>query len=158
MSPGSAVALAALLFALFLLIVGLMVWQEAKRRPGSAERAYVIDDAVRFINPRLDDGPRERLGVAGVRRVIEWEVHYLQGLAQETRRHPVETVAGGSDASIDYIVGQIAEVNGVTYDREDVADVLRLEADYLVSIGAVGEPVDPDSDQEQSSDQGGEEA
>lgn len=152
MTTGGAVALGALLFALFLLIVGLMVWQEAKRRPGPAERAYVISDAVRFIVGRLDEGTRRRLGRSGVQRVIEWEVHYLQGLAQESRRNPVETVAGGSDASIDYVVTQIAEVNGVTYDRGDVAEVLRLEADYLASIGAVGEAVEPEAP-----DEGGEE-
>lgn len=104
--------------------------------------AYVVDDAIRFILGRLDAEVRERLGAAGVRRVIEWEVYYLQGLAQESRRTPVEAVAGGSEASIGYIVGQIAEVNGATYDPRDVARVLQLEADYLVSIGAVGEPVD----------------
>lgn len=144
MTTGGAIALGALLFALFLLIVGLMVWQEAKRRPGPPERAYVISDAVRFVIGRLDDQTRARLGRSGVQRIIEWEVHYLQGLAQKSRRDPVETVAGGSDSSIDYVVIQIAEVNGVTYDRSDVAEVLRLEADYLMSIGAVGEAVEPD--------------
>lgn len=144
MTTGGAIALGALLFALFLLIVGLMVWQEAKRRPGTPERAYVISDAVRFVIGRLDDQTRARLGRSGVQRIIEWEVHYLQGLAQKSRRDPVETVAGGSDSSIDYVVIQIAEVNGVTYDRSDVAEVLRLEADYLMSIGAVGEAVEPD--------------
>src|SRR5690606_30858568 len=107
-------------------------------------RAYVISDAVRFIIARLDDETRARLGRSGVQRIIEWEVHYLQGLAQKSRRNPVETVAGGSDASIDYVVTRIAEVNGVTYDRSDVAEVLRLEADYLMSIGAVGEAVEPE--------------
>jgi len=143
-TTGGAIVLGALLFALFLLIVGLMVWQEAKRRPGPPERAYVISDAVRFIIGRLDDETRARLGRSGVQRIIEWEVPYLQGLAQKSRRNPVETVAGGSDASIDYVVTRIAEVNGVTYDRSDVAEVLRLEADYLMSIGAVGEAVEPE--------------
>jgi hypothetical protein len=153
MSGAGPVLVGAILFALFCLIVGLMVWQEARRRPGPQEVAYVIDDAVRFIVDRLDPEVRKRLGAAGVKRVIEWEVHYLQGLAQKSRRNPVETVAGGTDASIDYIQTQIAEVNGAIYDREDVAEVLRLEAEYLVSIGAVGEPVDPDE-----LDQGGNQA
>ena len=150
---GGAVVVGAILFALFCLIVGLMVWQEAQRRPGREEVAYVIEDAVRFISGRLEPDVKQRLGVPGVRRVIEWEVHYLQGLAQKSRRNPVETVAGGIDASIDYIQTQIAEVNGAIYDRDDVAEVLRLEAEYLLSIGAVGEPVDPDE-----MDQGGNQA
>lgn len=146
MSGTSLVALVALLAAALLLVVGAMVWQEAKRRPQSAEPTYVISDAVRFILERLDPEVAQRLGKAGVLRIVEWEVHYLQGLAQEDRRNPVETVAGGSDASIDYVTGQIAQVNGVTYDRGDVGAVLRLEADYLMSIGAVGEPVEPGDD------------
>lgn len=143
MSAGAAVLLGAGLFLLFLLIVGVLVWQEARRRPGPAEPAYVISEAVAFISARLEAGTLGRLRPAGVQRIIEWEVHYLQGLAQRSRRHPVETVAGGADAAVDYVVTQIADVNGVTYDREDVAEVLRLEAHYLVSIGAVGEAVEP---------------
>jgi hypothetical protein len=143
MSGTSVVALVALLSAALLIVVAAMVWQEAKRRSQSGEPTYVISDAVRFILARLEPEVAERLHRAGVLRIIEWEVHYLQGLAQEDRRNPVETVAGGSDASIDYVTGEIARVNGVTYDRDDVAAVLRLEADYLMSIGAVGEPVEP---------------
>jgi hypothetical protein len=143
MSGTSVVALVALLAAALLIVVGAMVWQEAKRRPQNAEPTYVISDAVRFILARLEPDVAERLHRSGVLRIIEWEVHYLQGLAQDDRRNPVETVAGGSDASIDYVTGQIARVNGVTYDRDDVAAVLRGEADYLLSIGAVGEPVEP---------------
>lgn len=146
MSGGGVVALGAVLFALFLVIVGALVWQEARRRPDRSGPEYVVDDAIRFIAARLESEMLERIGVAGVRRVIEWELHYLQGLAQKRRRTPVETVAGGSDASIDYVVSQIAEVNGVTYDRGDVAEVLRLEVDYLISIGAVGSRVDPDDE------------
>jgi hypothetical protein len=151
MSGPSVVVLGAVLFALLCVIVGALVWQEAKRRPDGSAPDYVVDDAIRFIVARLDGEVRDRMGAKGVRRVIEWELHYLQGLAQERRRTPVETVAGGSDASIDYVVSQIAEVNGITYDRGDVAEVLRLEVDYLLSIGAVGEPVAID-------DEGGEEA
>src|SRR5690606_24946479 len=99
---------------------------------------------VRFISGRLDPDVKQRLGVPGVRRVIEWEVHYLQGLAQKSRRNPVETAAGGIDASIDYIQTQIAEVNGAIYDRAAAAAVCRREAEDRRSIGAVGEPVDSD--------------
>ena len=70
MSGAGPVLVGAVLFALFCLIVGLMVWQEARRRPGPQEVAYVIDDAVRFIVDRLDPEVRKRLGAAGVKRVI----------------------------------------------------------------------------------------
>lgn len=142
MSGTGLVLLGAGLFVLLCVLVGLMVWQEAKRRPQAASPDYVIDDAIRFIWSRLEGDVRSRLEGAGVRRIIEWEVHYLQGLAQKHRRNPVETVAGGTDASIDYVTAQIAKAHGVTYDPSDVAEVLRLEADYLVTIGAVGPPVE----------------
>lgn len=144
MTSEGAITLGALLFALLCVLVAVMVWQEAQRRTYRGPPVYVIDDAVAYIASRLDSGARGRLGMSGVRRIIEWEVHYLQGLAQKSRRNPVETVAGGSDASIDYVVAQIAEVNRTIYDREDVAEVLALEAEYLQSIGAVGETVDLD--------------
>ena len=141
MSGATTVVLAAFLFALFCLMVGLLVWQEAKRRPGRPELAYVVDDAVAFITSRLDPETTERIGTAGVRRIIEWEVYYLQGLAQPDRRRAVETVAGGSEEAIAYIADRIADVHGVAYDSSDIAAVLGLEAAYLASIGAVGEPV-----------------
>jgi hypothetical protein len=61
----------------------------------------------------------------------------------------VETIAGGHAASIDYIIEQIASQHGVTYAQTDVADVLRLEADYLARIGAVGEAVEFDGGEEE---------
>ncbi len=142
MSGSSLVTLAAFLVAVLLLVVGALVWQEARRRPGRSEPAYVVDEAVEFIVARLDAETQGRLRGGGVRRIIEWEVYLLQGLAQRQRWRPVETFAGGTDASVDYIVGRIATVHGTTYDRRDVAEVLQLEAQYLVSIGAVGDPVD----------------
>lgn len=143
MSGAPLIVLAVGLVVVFIAVVALMAWQEAQQRPDQSVATYVIEDAVRFVNGRLNDETRKRLAGGGILRILEWEIYYLQGLAQKSRRNPVETVAGGSDASIDYIEERIATVHGVTYDRSDIAAVLRLEADYLVSIGAVGEPVDP---------------
>lgn len=149
MTPAAAVTLAALLFALLCILVGSMVWQEAQRRSGRLPPTYVIEDAVAYISGRLSPEVRDRIGVAGVRRIIEWEVYYLQGLAQKGRRVPVESVAGGSDASIEYIQDRIAVVNGATYDRDDISDVLQLEVAYLNSIGVIGDPVTLDDDEHQ---------
>jgi hypothetical protein len=144
-SGAASVGLAGLLVALFLLIVAALLWQESRRRgapPGPP--VYVVEDAAEFIHARLEEPTRARLGEDDVVRIIEWEVYYLQGLAQARRRTPVETVAGGSDASLDYIVSRIADVHHISYDRGHVAEVLRLESEYLASIGAVGDPVDLD--------------
>lgn len=150
MTPTDAVVLGAVLFAVLCGIVGALVWQEAQRHPEKTIRTYVIDDAIRFVMGRLDPEVANRIGVAGVRRVLEWELHQLQGLAQRQRWRPVETVAGGTDATLDYIVGQISQVNGVTYDRADVAEVLAFETEYLQSIGAIAEPVEPDEGEQEA--------
>lgn len=142
MSAAGLVTLLALLVAVFLLIVAAMLWQEAKARSTPSDPVYVVEDAVDFIAARLTGTPRERLGKADVRRIVEWEVYYLQGLAQDDRRNPVETVAGGDERAVAWIAEQIAEKHGVSYPREDIVEILRWEADYLVSLGVVGEPVE----------------
>lgn len=137
------VAFGGLLLGVLLVIVAVIVWQESKRRPSYEPLEYVIEDAVKHIHTGLVAEGKEGLTRVDVRRIIEWEVFYLQGLAQDDRRNPVETVAGGHEASLDFILDRVENVSSLTYSREEVADVLRLEADYLVRIGAVGEPVGP---------------
>lgn len=135
-------ALIGLLLGVFLIVIALIVFQEARRRPELEEVVYVIDDAIGYIQAHLAVEGMTSLDRGDIRRILEWEIFYLQGLAQEDRRNPVETVAGGHEASVEYIVDQIAVKHGVTYSRSEVEDVLRHEAGYLMSIGAVGERVD----------------
>lgn len=140
MSSSAIVAFVGLMVGLLLVIVALMVWQEARRRPSYEPLEYVLDDAVKHVQERLSPG--SALTRSDVRRILEWEVFYLQGLAQEDRKNPVETVAGGHQASVEFIASEIEQRHGVSYSQEDIEEVLRLEADYLMAIGAVGEPVD----------------
>ena len=139
---GSVLALVIVLVGVFLVIAALVVWQEARRRPSYEPLTYVVEDAVRHVEAGLALEGEESLPRAEIRRILEWEVFYLQGLAQDDRSNPVETVAGGHEASVDFIIDQVATKHGVTYARRDVENVLRLEADYLYQIGAVGEPVE----------------
>ena len=129
----------AILLGVLLVIVAMLVWQEAKRRPSYDPLEYVVNDAVKHISERLPE--ESALRSSDIRRILEWEVFYLQGLAQEDRKNPVETVAGGHELSIEYIADQIRTKHDVSYPLGEIAEVLRLEADYLVAIGAVGEPV-----------------
>ncbi|MDH3249818.1 MAG: hypothetical protein OEQ47_12695 [Acidimicrobiia bacterium] len=129
------------LAAVFLFIVAVLMWQEAKSRSFDEGPVYVIEDAATFIMARLEPSITARLKRSDVIRILEWEIYYLQGLAQKRRSNPVETVAGGIDASVEFIAREVAEKNKVTYDSEDVVAVLAAEADYLASIGAVGAPV-----------------
>ena len=132
----------ALLVAVLLAVIGALVWQEARSRGMHEAPVYVVEDAVGHIVARLpsDSGLRP----SDVRRIVEWEVYQLQGLAQQSRRRPVDVVAGGTDQTVSYNVDQIAERHGVTYAPLQVAEVLALEAEYLQSIGAVGGPVSED--------------
>lgn len=145
MSPATIVAFVGLLLGVLLLIVALMVWQEARRRPSYEPLEYVVEDAVKHIHERLSE--ESKLTRADVRRILQWEVFYLQGLAQDDRSNPVETVAGGHEASIEYVASEILQKHGVSYPHEDIEEVLRLEADYLMAIGAVGDPVEMGDDE-----------
>lgn len=148
MSGASLVGFVGVLVASLLFIIALVVWQQARRRPHYEPLEYVIDDAVKHVDAGLQ-AEGKTIGKPDIRRILEYEVFYLQGLAQDDRSNPVETVAGGHDASIDYIVAQIEAAHGAIYDPSDVTDVLRYEADYLMRIGAIGEPVANDGGEEE---------
>ena len=145
MSSAAIFAFVALLVGVFLVIVALIVWQEAKRRPSYEPLEYVVEDAVIHVDAGLADDTK--LTKADVRRILEYEVFYLQGLAQTDRKSPVETVAGGHEASVGYIAAEIEAKHGVAYPQEDIEEALRLEAAYLMAIGAVGEPVEVGEDE-----------
>lgn len=149
MSGPAVFTFVAFLVGVLLLILALMVWQESKRRPSYEALEYVVEDAVKHVEAGLEAEGNVNLRRADIRRILEWEVFYLQGLAQDKRRNPVETIAGGHEASISYIIEQIASKHGVSYAQKDVESVLRHEADYLVRIGAVGEAVDLDGGEDE---------
>jgi hypothetical protein len=142
MSPQAAVTLGALLLALLLVLTAAMVWQEAKRRSSREPLVYAVNDAVDFVVSSIDGEVVNRLGKAGVRRILEWEVYYLQGLAERKRDPDRAVVAGGHEPAVEYIADQIDNRHGVTYAREDIRAVLAGEAGYLATIGAVGERVE----------------
>ncbi len=74
-----------------------------------------------------------------MRRIIEWEVFYLQGLAdKKAARKGITVVAGGDDMAVRYVVRELAD-RGHDYSSDDVRKVLEGEAAYLMSIGAIGE-------------------
>ncbi len=132
----SAVAAGAIFFGVLLLIVAGMVIQETRRRP-AGEIVYVLEEVVPFVHQRLPDDAFARVDRDDVQRMLEWEVHYLQGL---DRRAGGDAPVAGGDEAVDYVMRRTA-ASGYTYRREDVAEVLAREADYLAEIGAVGPPL-----------------
>jgi hypothetical protein len=152
MSSFGLIALVAVLVAIFLLVVAALLWQEAKRRSFDEGYIYVVDEAVDFIHGRLGESKLRR---SDVKRIIEYEVFYLQGLAQERRSQPVDVVAGGPEQAVDFIAARIAEAHNVSYPLDEIRAVLRFEAEYLDSIGAVGKRVDDGVDADVDDDAGG---
>lgn len=130
--------LAAALLGVLLLVAAMVVWQHAQR--GDHELTYGVEDAVRYVSRRL---PME-LHEDAVRRILEYQLFYLQGLAQKNRHHPVESVAGPYGPAVDYVAEQIKVRHDREYPVAVIESVLALGADYLASIGAVGERVAED--------------
>lgn len=132
------VGIAALLFALLLLIVAAMVWQEARRAP-EATPVYVLEEAVPYVFRRLSDEAMSRLDPDDVKRILEWEVYYLQGLDKprsDRNGDPEARVAGGHD-SVLFVESRCSD-EGHEYLYEDISEVLSGQGEYLASIGAIG--------------------
>lgn len=139
MSP---LILGALLVAVLLGIAAAMVWQEAVKRPSAEPLTYVLEDAVRFIDDGF--GTDSALTRDDVRRVLEWEVIYLQGVSSRSTG-PLQPVrVGGSDDGVQFISRQITRRSGRRYSEEAIRAILAGEAGYLASIGALGARVEED--------------
>ncbi len=133
--------MAATLFALGLLVLLLVVglafyWQGSIRLPGSAI-SYGVEDSIKYITPRLSAETRAVIGERSVRRILEWEMKFLQDALDAD---PEQTVVLGGDAVTAYALEQTAG-QGFDYDPAIVGEILNLQADYMASIGAIAEPV-----------------
>ncbi len=127
-----------------LFAVGVAFWWQEQRRLPEREVVYGIEEAH-----RLGDGPaqrgRTRLRSADrtCRRILEWELRYLQDPAV---RGGDIAVVGGLDAA--RYAQEQAMAQGYPYDGALIIEVLDLQADYLASLGAVGDVVDAEEGRE----------
>ncbi len=133
--------MAAFFFALglFALLVGVGIafyWQGTIRLPGTAV-AYGVEDSIKYITPRLPTETQEIIGAKSVRRILEWEMKYLQ---DQLDTDPEQVVVLGGEGAATYVLEQTAK-QGFDYDRSVVGEVLQLQAEYLQSIGALAQPV-----------------
>lgn len=135
----------ALLIAVLLVLAAAMVWQEARKRPVYEPIAYVIEDAVSFVHAGLGDRPH--LSEDDVRRILEWEVIYLQGLSPRGSSGLDQTRIGGSEQASRFILEQISRRGGALYQTSDIERVLEGEAQYLSAIGALGPAVGGNTDE-----------
>jgi hypothetical protein len=131
----------ALFFAVMMALVfafGIaMFWQES-RRMQHRETIYGVEDSIEFIWEGLGE---DKIGLkkSDVRRILEWEMHYLQ--KPELWEEDGQPVVGG-EAAAAYTQEQSFE-EGYAYEPEQIYAVMDLQAEYLVAIGAVGDIVDP---------------
>ncbi len=113
--------------------VGLLLQE---RRANEVAIVYGIEEALDFIWEGLGDATKESIGRRDVRRILDWEMHYLQRPDQRDG----EAVVGGLDAAA--YAQEKSYAQGYAYEPEVIFEVLDLQAEYLVALGAVGDPVD----------------
>lgn len=113
--------------------VGLLLQE---RRPSEVAVVYSVEDALDFVWDGLGDSARQSIGRTDVRRILEWEMHYLQ---RPEHREGV-AVVGGIDAAA-YAQERAIE-QGFGYEPEVIFEVLALQAGYLDALGAVGDSAD----------------
>ena len=128
-----------LLVLLGLLLVAIALafaWQEWQAA-GEAATVYGVEDSIEYVMAHLRPETASRLKRSDVRRILEWEVRYLQDPAVRFGGEPI--VAGGLPAA-GYAQETLARL-GHAYDGPEIIEVLDLRADYLRSIGAIGAPL-----------------
>lgn len=120
-------AFGATLFALLLLALAGLLWQEARDlRRGAATPVYVLADAADFVSARLTE-PVDRNVVL---RVLEAHVVFLGESGGQA--------IAGSETAMDFIASRLDDAP----DRAVIAAILEADTGYLMSIGAVGTPVE----------------
>ena len=124
-----------LLAVLLVVIAGAFAWQEQRSRDEDLT-VYSVEDSIRFVTDRLDADTAERIRPRDVRRILEWEVLYLHRAATDP---DVPAIAGGLPSAA-FAQETLANL-GYPYDGPDIIEVLDLRAEYLASIGAIGDPL-----------------
>ncbi|MEZ5176505.1 MAG: hypothetical protein R2823_09920 [Acidimicrobiia bacterium] len=124
-----------LFFAVLMVVVlafGVaMFWQESKRVREDAA-IYGVEDSIEFVWASLGDD-RRGLDKSDIRRILEWELHYLQQPhLWEAERNAVV----GSQASAEYVQIHALEA-GYAYEPDQIFAVLDGQASYLAAIGAI---------------------
>lgn len=123
------------LVVVFVVVAAAFAWQE-KKSAAESVTIYSVEESIAYVVDRLSPEAAGNLRRSDVRRILEWELRYLQDPAVR-RAGPI--IAGGLP-SAEYAQQTLAAL-GHPYDGPDIIEVLDLRAEYLAEIGAIGEPL-----------------
>lgn len=132
------VILLIVLAVVFLVVAFAFAWQE-KRAEEEDVAIYSIEDSINYVYERMSEEHKANLKRVDVRRILEWEVRWLQ----DPGVHGEAPVVAGGLPSAEYAQNSLA-IKGYVYDGPEIIAVLDLRSAYLRSIGAVGEPLTAD--------------
>jgi hypothetical protein len=126
---------------LVIAIAAALVVREAGRIANEPPPAlFDPDDAFEFVVEELPDDVAATLTPADVRRILDFEVEYLQqrgGRGNGADAHTTGPLVFGGPETISHIL-QRAAATGEAYLAEQVQAVLETQLRYLRAIGAVG--------------------
>ena len=113
-----------------------------------AVAVYDLSAAAEFVGGRLPEAVAERLGADAVELLLAWHLDHLRrrGVAAFGRADTLADArqsvpaADEADAAVDDLLARAASA-GVGLDALDAVVVLEVNAQYMASIGAVGEQV-----------------
>jgi len=129
------VILLIVLAVVFLVVAAAFAWQE-KRAEEEDVTVYSVEDSIAYVYEHLSEPHKGNLKKLDVRRILEWEVRWLQ----DPGVHGDAPVVAGGLPSAEYAQNSLAH-KGYVYDGPEIIEVLDLRADYLATIGAVGDPL-----------------
>jgi hypothetical protein len=115
-----------------------MFWQESKRMT-QKEVIYGVEDSIEYVWAGLGED-RHGLTKDDIRRILEWEMFYLQQPDLWENEGP--PVVGGVAAAT--FAQERSFEAGYSYEPEQIFAVLNLQSSYLEAIGAIGTPADPE--------------
>lgn len=127
--------LVGLLVVLVVFAGGMMIQERRSSGRNDEIVVYGVEESVDFVWESLSPQSREQLKRSDVRRILEWEMHYLQ---QPRLRDGGDAVVGGADAAA-YAQERAWEA-GHPYEPEAILEVMELQGRYLLAIGAVADP------------------
>jgi hypothetical protein len=127
------------LLCLLVALAVAMAWQERSRLPQRSV-SYGVEESVDFVVARLAEAGATHgvIGRSDVRRMLEWAVQFAQ---QPVLRPDPDQPAVVGGVEMAQFVQDRGMAAGHAYDAAAIFAVLDLQAEYLESIGAVGEPV-----------------